>query len=80
MLMTLLGFLWALLVLAALIRWSDPTCCEKMFRFVYQTMPLAVHRVAQRFLSSILPWWYYPIMAPPGQPTQCRRSHPFRRS
>src|SRR5438045_188588 len=34
MLMTLLGFLWAVLLLIAIIAWSDPTCFAKMFRFV----------------------------------------------
>jgi hypothetical protein len=81
MLMSLLGFLWALLFLAAFIRWTDPTCCARMFRFVRRPVLVPIRRPAQRLLSSALPWWFYPIMAPPeAEPTQCRRSYPFRRS
>ena len=82
MLLTLLGFLWALLLLAGIVLWSDPTCFERMFRLVRRPIPVPIRRPARRFLSSALPWWFYPIMAPPGQaePTQCRRSYPFRRA
>ena len=80
MLMTLLGLLWLLLLLAALLRWLDPTCCERMFRLVRRPVLVPVSRSAQRFLSSANPWRFYSIMAPPGpEPTQCRRSRPFRR-
>lgn len=80
MLMTLLGFLWSLLLLAALLRWLDPTCCERMFRLLRRPILVPVSGPARRFLSSTYPWWFYTIMAPPGpRPTQCRRSRPFRR-
>ncbi len=81
MLMTLLGFLWAVLLLAAIVRCADPSCCEKMFRLARRPILVPVQRPARRFLSSVLPWRFYPIMAPPGapEPTHCRRSCPFRR-
>ena len=81
MLMTILGFLLALLVLAGLVRWSDPTGCERMYRLVRQSLPMTLPRQVRRFLSSVLPWRYYPFMAPPGQAerTHRRRSRPFRR-
>src|SRR6516162_5112594 len=67
MLMTLLGFLWALLLLAGIILWSDPTGYARMFRLVRRPILVPVHRPAPRFLSSALPWWFYSIIAPPGQ-------------
>ena len=67
MLMTLLGFLWAVLLLAAVMRWTDPGCFEKMYRLVRRPVLIPVRRPARRFLSSVLPWWFYPIMAPPSQ-------------
>jgi hypothetical protein len=81
MFMTLLGFLLAVLVLAAVIRWSDPTCCKRMYRLVRQPVPVFARRPARRFLSSAFPWWFYPIMAPPvlPEPNPCRRSRLFRR-
>src|SRR5438034_333321 len=81
MLMTLLGFLWAVLLLIAFIAWSDPTCFAKMYRFVRRpAFALAtVSRPARRFLSSVLPWHFYPTMAPPGHArTHRRRSRRFR--
>ena len=76
MLLMLMGFLWALLLLLVVIHLTEPQCCARMFRFVRRPVPVPVHRPARRFLSSALPWWYYPINAPPGQAerTQCRRS------
>ena len=79
--MTLLGFLWAALVFGRVLRWSDPGCCERCSDSCAGRILAPVHRPARRFLSSLLPWWFYPIMAPSqAQPTHCRRSHPFRRS
>jgi len=80
MLMTLLGFLWAVLILTGMVIWLDPSCCEKLYRFVRRPIPVPVGKPARRRLLE-MPWWYIPIMAPPGQvePTQCRRSYPFRR-
>src|ERR1700735_2951291 len=82
MLMMLMGFLWAVLLLVVVVHVTEPAWCERMFRLVRRPAPIAVQRPARRFLSSALPWWYYPINAPPGQAerTQCRRSRLFRRS
>jgi hypothetical protein len=81
MFMTLLGFLLAVLVLAAFIRWYDPTCRERIIRLVRGPVPAFARRPARRFLPTALPWWCFPIMGPPDlpEPTQCRRSRLFRR-
>jgi hypothetical protein len=80
MFLTLLGVLLAVAVLAVLVLWADPTCCEKMVRFVRGPVPVLAARPARRFFSPALPWWLYPIMGPPDlpEPRQCRCSRPFR--
>lgn len=79
MLMTLLGFLLALLVLAGVFRWLDQSGCERMFRF--DGLPERMPRPVRRFLSSVLPRRYCPILAPPppAERTHRRRSRRFRR-
>jgi hypothetical protein len=72
MLMTLLGFLWALAIFVLMVLWIEPASVEKMFRLVRRPV-LVTARPARRFLSSALPWWHYSIMAPPRpEPTQLR--------
>jgi len=79
--MTLLGILWALLMLAGVILWSEPARFERMFQLVRLPMPALAIKPARRFTRSSTSWWFYPIIAPPGQhdPTQSSRSFPFRR-
>ena len=81
MFLTLLGFLLAVMVLAAVVFRADPDCRERMMRLVRVPAAVQANGQMRRFIPSALPWWFYAIMAPPGLPelVQILRCRRFRR-
>ncbi len=81
MLLTLLGFLLALLILSGLIFRFDKVVGEKLISLVRPPALVPIRRHERRSVFTTATWWLYPIMAPPdGLRAQSRRSHPFRRT